>query len=283
MRCWTRATRTRSPASARIASASAPWCAPCCPARIACTRWRARAAASLGELERVAPAGCFAGTLEDDADYRLSIDWMTVTQEVEDTYAFGPLLAEDRLARLFAEGDPLAVLDCLGARPMSVDGVPGVRFALWAPNAARVSVVGDFNAWDGRRHPMRLRHPCGRVGAVRAAHRRRRALQVRAAHAARAWCCRSRPIPARAPPRRRPLTASVVADAEALSSFEWHDQDWMPPPRRTRCRARADVGLRGPSGILAKDRRSAARTELGRAGRPADSLRAPASASPTSS
>src|SRR5215475_12231579 len=44
---------------------------------------------------------------------------------------------------------------------MVVDGVPGVRFAVWAPNARRVSVVGDFNSWDGRRHPMRLRHGAG--------------------------------------------------------------------------------------------------------------------------
>jgi 1,4-alpha-glucan branching enzyme len=51
---------------------------------------------------------------------------------------------------------------------MTVDGVDGVRFAVWAPNARRVSVVGDFNVWDGRRHPMRLRHPRG-LGAVHSA------------------------------------------------------------------------------------------------------------------
>ena len=49
----------------------------------------------------------------------------------------------------------------LGAHPMTVDGVDGVHFAVWAPNAARVSVVGDFNAWDGRRHPMRKRIDSG--------------------------------------------------------------------------------------------------------------------------
>ena len=71
-----------------------------------------------------------------------------------------PCSATNRSGRL-AGGDPYAVLECLGSRPMEVDGVPGVRFAVWAPNARRVSVVGDFNAWDGRRHPMRLRHQAG--------------------------------------------------------------------------------------------------------------------------
>src|SRR6185369_12147108 len=51
--------------------------------------------------------------------------------------------------------------ECLGAQVMAIGGVNGVRFAVWAPNAQRVSVVGDFNGWDGRRHPMRLRHSAG--------------------------------------------------------------------------------------------------------------------------
>ena len=49
----------------------------------------------------------------------------------------------------------------LGANVMTIDGVRGVRFAVWAPNASRVAVVGDFNTWDARRHPMRLRHSAG--------------------------------------------------------------------------------------------------------------------------
>ncbi len=49
----------------------------------------------------------------------------------------------------------------LGAHETTIDGVVGHRFAVWAPNAQRVSLVGDFNDWDGRRHPMRLRHHAG--------------------------------------------------------------------------------------------------------------------------
>ena len=62
---------------------------------------------------------------------------------------------------LFSEGKHQQIDRMMGAIPMAVEGVNGVRFAVWAPNAKRVSVVGDFNIWDGRRHCMRLRHGSG--------------------------------------------------------------------------------------------------------------------------
>src|SRR4051812_12003948 len=62
---------------------------------------------------------------------------------------------------LFNEGTHRALWKMLGAHVRTVDGVPGVRFAVWAPNARRVSVVGDFSAWDGRAHHM---HRLGRSG-----------------------------------------------------------------------------------------------------------------------
>jgi 1,4-alpha-glucan branching enzyme len=62
---------------------------------------------------------------------------------------------------LVAEGSHRRVYERLGAHPCTFEGVPGVAFAVWAPNALRVSVVGDFNAWDGRRHPMRKRVEAG--------------------------------------------------------------------------------------------------------------------------
>src|SRR5689334_9777565 len=64
------------------------------------------------------------------------------------------LIAELDL-HLLAEGRHLRPFEVLGALPMTHGGAPGVRFALWAPHASAVSVVGPFNAWDGRRHPMR--------------------------------------------------------------------------------------------------------------------------------
>src|SRR3546814_15119428 len=60
-----------------------------------------------------------------------------------------------------AEGSHRRIFQKLGAHPGSVEGIEGVRFAVWAPNAQRVSVVGDFNGWDGRCHVMRKRHEVG--------------------------------------------------------------------------------------------------------------------------
>jgi 1,4-alpha-glucan branching enzyme len=71
-----------------------------------------------------------------------------------DPYAFPPQLSEFDL-HLFAEGKHHQAYHFLGARVHEVEGTAGVLFAVWAPNAERVSVVGDFNQWDGRYHPMR--------------------------------------------------------------------------------------------------------------------------------
>jgi 1,4-alpha-glucan branching enzyme len=79
---------------------------------------------------------------------------------LDDAYRFGPVLGEMD-AWLLAEGTHLRPYEVLGAHPQTLQACDGVSFAVWAPNAQRVSVVGDFNDWDGRRHPMRLRRECG--------------------------------------------------------------------------------------------------------------------------
>src|SRR5690606_33399690 len=73
----------------------------------------------------------------------------------EDTYAFPPLIT-DFDSHLMADGSHLHIYQRLGAHLVEINGIHGVHFAVWAPNAQRVSVVGDFNNWDGRRHPMRF-------------------------------------------------------------------------------------------------------------------------------
>ncbi|MCX4189984.1 1,4-alpha-glucan branching protein GlgB [Methylophaga sp. OBS3] len=77
-----------------------------------------------------------------------------------DAYSFGPQISEYDL-HLFAEGRHWHAYRMLGAHAKTIDGVEGVLFATWAPNAQRVSVVGNFNQWDGRRHPMRVRGNSG--------------------------------------------------------------------------------------------------------------------------
>src|SRR3972149_4900215 len=77
------------------------------------------------------------------------------TLKFYDPYSFLPIISDlDR--HLFNEGNHLRIYEKLGTHIMDLDGIKGVHFAVWAPNAKRVSVIGDFNKWDGRRHPMRI-------------------------------------------------------------------------------------------------------------------------------
>src|SRR5690554_5201026 len=91
------------------------------------------------------------------------IEWRDRYDQVRreyDPYCFAPQLSDFDL-HLFGEGQNWSIYNKLGAHLHQVGGVSGVLFATWAPNAERVSVVGDFNAWDGRQHPMRVRGGSG--------------------------------------------------------------------------------------------------------------------------
>ncbi|MBB5191049.1 1,4-alpha-glucan branching enzyme [Silvimonas terrae] len=92
--------------------------------------------------------------------YRLLVTWAHGQFDLEDAYRFGPSLG-DMDVWLLAEGTHTRPYEKLGTHPTTIDGVGGVAFAVWAPNAQRVALVGDFNYWDGRRHPMRFRPECG--------------------------------------------------------------------------------------------------------------------------
>jgi 1,4-alpha-glucan branching enzyme len=116
-----------------------------------------------GRGERLHPAGLFVASLPDKKTpfrYRLRALRGGHWHEFDDIYRFPPVLGELDV-HLLVEGNHLASHQKLGAHPVVHDGVEGVAFAVWAPNARRVSVVGDFNAWDGRRMPMRKRHAGG--------------------------------------------------------------------------------------------------------------------------
>ena len=117
----------------------------------------------LAELPCVHVDGLFDGPLaagSERARYRLRVDWDGVEHDLEDPYRFPPLLGATDVW-LIAEGRHQRLHEVLGAHPHCVDGVDGTRFAVWAPGARRVAVIGDFNFWDRRRHPMRLRRECG--------------------------------------------------------------------------------------------------------------------------
>ncbi len=117
---------------------------------------------AIGELALQHPDGFFAGTISVNKQvpvrYRArrgDAEWA-----VTDPYSFGPVLGpmDDYYAR---EGSDLRLFDKMGAHWIKHEGAQGIHFAVWAPNAQRVSVVGDFNNWDGRRHVMRLRAGAG--------------------------------------------------------------------------------------------------------------------------
>ena len=116
----------------------------------------------IGDLALQHPSGFFAGTIavskQVPVRYRArrgDAEWA-----VTDPYSFGPVLGpmDDYYAR---EGSDLRLFDKMGAHWIKHEGAQGIHFAVWAPNAQRVSVVGDFNNWDGRRHVMRLRSGAG--------------------------------------------------------------------------------------------------------------------------
>ena len=165
--------------------------------------------------------GLFGARIPQASGYRLRIRWPDAIQETEDPYSFGLLLGEMDLY-LIAEGRHLELGTCLGAQAMRVDGVAGLRFACWAPNARRVSVVGDFNGWDARRHPMRKRIEAGvwELFIPRLEKGTLYKYDILGPHG---------PLPQKADPvalqvEPPPRTASVAADP---TPYAWTDDGWI--------------------------------------------------------
>src|ERR1017187_2100662 len=110
------------------------------------------------EMSRVHPAGVFAGALEgpDISGYRLETTYPDgVVTAADDPYRYWPTLGQLDL-HLLAEGRHEGLWRHLGAQVRVHQGASGTSFAVWAPSAQAVRVVGDFNGWDGRIHPMRV-------------------------------------------------------------------------------------------------------------------------------
>jgi 1,4-alpha-glucan branching enzyme len=210
----------------------------------------------LARLERRDDAGFFEGVVEpwagssDRPSYRLRATNRSASWELHDPYSFGPVLGpvDDHL---LVEGTHRTLYERLGAQVTTHEGVEGVNFAVWAPNAARVSVVGDFNAWDGRRHQMRKRVDSG-IWEIFAPN-----VSVGTAYKYEIVAADGRLLPLKADPmgfagEMRPSTASVVAK---IDDFVWSDDSWMtarPGDARRRPMSIYEVHLgsweRGPDG-----------------------------------
>lgn len=175
-------------------------------------------------LEKIHDAGFFVGAIRGCKAafaYRFRVVTESGQADLDDAYRFPPILSENDEI-LLAEGEHLRSYRLLGAHPATVDGVAGVSFAVWAPNAHRVSVIGDFNSWDGRRHGMRFRHHCGVWE-----------LFVPGAHAGQFYKYEVKTAPGVTPigrtdpyafqAERWPGTASIVSDPDA---YRWSDDAW---------------------------------------------------------
>tara|TARA_R110002110_G_scaffold167482_1_gene368509 strand:- start:57963 stop:60161 length:2199 start_codon:yes stop_codon:yes gene_type:complete len=178
----------------------------------------------LGKLEKVHAEGLFTGLVDckKKVPYRLKVEYPLGTFVLDDPYRF-PSLLDDADCYLFNNGTHEQAYRFLGANHYSCDGVEGVLFAVWAPNAMRVSVVGDFNAWDGRVHVMR-QHPASGIWEIFLP-----AVEPGNAYKYEIIAQDGSLLPLKADPyaRRmqlRPDTASLVPDQ---NEYKWKDSKWM--------------------------------------------------------
>jgi 1,4-alpha-glucan branching enzyme len=177
-------------------------------------------------MRRVHPAGFYEALCplnsSQGANYRLRVASKSgEIIDMHDPYAVEPFLSDfDRF--LFGEGRHWQLYNKMGAHAREIDGVRGVNFAVWAPNAQSVQIVGDFNGWDGRQHLMRKHIPAGvwELFVPSIGPGQKYKFRVRSSDGQ--TIDKSDPFGfyAELPPR----TASVVAD---LDSYQWQDGDWL--------------------------------------------------------
>ena len=181
--------------------------------------------AALHALKRVHEAGLFEGSIPHRrplVPYKLRIRFLDGHEHTRhDAYFFSHELSDFDLY-LFGAGRHYGLYHKFGAHPRVRDGVAGTHFAVWAPNARRVSVVGSFNFWDGRKHAMQARGGSGVwelfVPGVGAGAEYK--FEIRTQR--NGLLLKSDPFGFQM--QKRPETASIVAD---LDGYEWHDGDWM--------------------------------------------------------
>jgi 1,4-alpha-glucan branching enzyme len=177
----------------------------------------------LHPMQKVHGQGFFVAMLDrDPGRYTLRLKlWNGRETEIEDPYRFPPLLSDFDL-HLHGEGTHYESFRTFGAHLVSSEGVPGVRFAVWAPNALVVSVVGDFNDWDERRHPMRLR--TGGIWEIFLPHVTEGDGYKYAIRSRFQGYHQQKVDPYGFAFEIPPKSATVVYD---IDKYEWEDQDWM--------------------------------------------------------
>jgi 1,4-alpha-glucan branching enzyme len=192
------------------------------PGALAVEAFARDGATSLCRFEPIGASGLFVGATTVEHPYALRITWPDeILQETEDPYSFGPALSALDL-HLFTEGAHWNLAERLGARLDAIEGVNGVVFSVWAPNARQAAVIGDFNGWDSRRHPMRLRHEAGvwELFVPRLKAGARYKFELVAADGSRLQKADPLARATEAPP----ATASIVA---APIDHRWSDDIWM--------------------------------------------------------
>ncbi|MDP3595970.1 MAG: 1,4-alpha-glucan branching enzyme, partial [Nitrospirota bacterium] len=178
------------------------------------------------QMHRIHDAGLFEAILpkpNGPSRYRLQVtDSEGIVTERHDPYAFAPLISDHDL-HLFSEGKLFKAYDTLGSHLRTINGVSGVHFVVWAPNAARVSVVGGFNRWDGRCHPMERRGATGlwELFVPDIPEGTLYKYEIRSQQTDAPF---TKADPYAFAGELRPRTASTVRD---LSTYQWKDQDWM--------------------------------------------------------
>ncbi len=175
-------------------------------------------------MELADEAGFFAALIprKSMAAYSLVVTYDNgVTEEIQDPYAFAPQYTEEDLKK-FEAGIHYQIYEKMGAHPMTIKGVEGVYFSVWAPCAMRVSVVGDFNLWDGRRHPMRLLGESGIFELFIPGLKPGQIYKYEVKTKAGDPMLKADPYANYA--ELRPNTASVVWD---IGNYQWQDKEWM--------------------------------------------------------
>jgi len=187
-----------------------------------------------GLFEAMLPAPDDRGT----PDYRLRVTYVGGhVIDVDDPYRYGRVLTDFDL-HLLGEGTHHRAFEKLGAHRIRVGTTEGVHFAVWAPNADRVSLVGDFNGWDGRVHPMRQLAPAGiwELFIPDLPDGEKYKFEIRT----QAGAILKKSDPFGVAFESPPQTASVVRD---ISGYQWGDGEWMARRRQ------GDGGLHGPMAI----------------------------------